>query len=180
MTKPFAAVISRELTEDDIASLEKIDRGSKAPTVKALRQRHHKLARALAEGMPEIEAAIHCDYSLSRVSILKSDPAFMELIQFYMQRVNVQYEEFHAKLATLGDTAVSVLIERVEDDPDAIETSELRKLAEFASDRTGYGPTKNVDANVTIGFAARLEAARARRKAHEASNVIEGEVLKDE
>src|SRR6187549_2263835 len=112
---PVEASTLRELDAADLALLE-VEKGVKAPPLKRLGERHHALARCLASGMSEANAAITCGYVLSRVSVLKADPAFRELLEFYRADVNDKYLDMHGVLAGLSLDAAMALRERLEDD----------------------------------------------------------------
>jgi hypothetical protein len=158
------AVQVRELDEADIAMLAS-ERGTKAPPLKRLSDRHHALARCLAGGMAEGDAAISCGYDISRVSILKADPAFQELLAFYRADVSDKYLDMHGVLAGLSLDAAMELRVRLEDDIQAdekkIPVNQLMELTKLGADRTGFGPQSS-QLNVNVDLAGRLEAARKR------------------
>lgn len=163
-SKLMSAVRVRELDSTDIALLAE-EKGSKAAPLKRLSERHHALARCLASGMQDGDAAITCGYVLSRVSILKADPAFQELLAFYRQDVNTKYLDMHGVLAGLSLDAAMELRERLEADMSAedksISVGQLMELTKLGADRTGFGPQSS-QLNVNVDLAGRLEAARKR------------------
>jgi len=163
-SRPLSAVQVRELDDCDMALLTE-EKGSVAPPLKRLSERHHALARCLASGMEDGDAAITCGYVASRVSILKADPAFQELLVFYRQDVNSKYLDMHGVLAGLSLDAAMELRERLEADISAEEKSisvgQLMELTKLGADRTGFGPQSS-QLNVTVDLAGRLEAARKR------------------
>lgn len=154
----------RELDACDIALLQD-ERGTQAPPLKRLSERHHALARCLASGMADGDAAITCGYVASRVSILKADPAFKELLAFYSQDVNTKYLDMHGVLAGLSLDAAMELRERLETDMDAeekkVSVGQLIELTKLGADRTGFGPQSS-QLNVNVDLAGRLQAARER------------------
>lgn len=165
-SKVLSAVQVRELDSCDIALLNE-EKGSKAPALKRLSERHHALARCLASNMAEGEAAITCGYAPSRVSILKADPAFQELLAFYRNDVNQKYIDMHGVLAGLSFDAAMELRERLELDLESepadkkISVGQLMELTKLGADRTGFGPQSS-QLNVNVDLAGRLEAARKR------------------
>lgn len=159
--KAITASVARELSEEDVTTL-RMERGVQPQAIKALRERHHHLARLLAEGHSSGTAAVMTRYDPSRVSILLGDPAFQDLVAHYRGMVEDQYVGFHAQLAALGVDAASVLSERLEDTPDAISTGQLMQLVTLSADRTGFGPSQKIEANVKVGLADRLTQARER------------------
>lgn len=166
MTKePLIAAFDRAMTDEDLAELDK-PRASKAPALVRLSTRHHRLARMLAEGFSPGQAAVACSYVISRVSILQADPAFKELVAFYRAKVDEQYLGLHERLAGIAETAADIIQDRLEgENADELDIEDLRKLVQLGADRTGHGPSTTQNQNITIGFGARLEAARARRAA---------------
>lgn len=163
-SRPLSAVEVRPLDECDIALLAE-EKGAKAPALKRLSERHHALARCLASGMSDGDAAINCGYVLSRVSILKADPAFQELLVFYRQDVHSKYLDMHGVLAGLSLDAAMELRERLEADAEADEKTmsvgQLIELTKLGADRTGFGPQSS-QLNVNVDLAGRLQAARER------------------
>ncbi len=53
---------------------------SPAPTVQQLRDRHHRVAQLVADGVPDEEVARAMDLTLARLAMLKNDPSFRELV----------------------------------------------------------------------------------------------------
>lgn len=160
----MSAVQVRELDETDLALLQE-ERGTTAAPLKRLSERHHALARCLASGMGDGDAAITCGYVASRVSILKADPAFQELLAFYSQDVTSKYLDMHGVLAGLSLDAAMELRERLESDIEAdekkISVGQLMELVKVGADRTGFGPQSS-QLNVNVDLAGRLQAARER------------------
>lgn len=171
--EPLIAILDRPLGEEDLLTLE-IDQHSKAPTLKRLTHRHHRLARMIAEGIGHGDAAIACGYSNSRVSILMDDVAFMELVDFYAKQVDALALDLRARLVGIAETASDIIQDRLEEDPDSFEVEDLRKLVALGADRTGHGPTSTQNHNHVVGFAARLDRARERRQV---SKIEEAEVI---
>lgn len=154
--------IVRELTEADIALLE-TDRGIQPVPIKHLRHRHHALARALASGLSNWEAAMIAGYAPHRVAILNDDPTFKELVAFYHQEQAVVHQDLHEKLVGLSQDAADELATRLENEPEKLSTAQLQELVKLGADRTGYGPqSSSTNVNVTVDISKRLEAARKR------------------
>jgi len=154
--------IVRDLVPADLAAITS-EKGSEAPALKRITDRHHALARNLAGGMAEGEAALVCGISNSRISILKADAQFQELLNFYRGEVNLVYQDMHEKLAGIASTALDELQDRLEDAPEKVSTGQLMELAKLGADRTGFGPqSQQTNVNVNVDMAARLQAARRR------------------
>lgn len=168
---PLDATAVGQLTQADLALLQE-EKGSQSSAIKRISDRHHTLARCLAEGQSEQEAAINSGYVLSRVSVLKADPAFQELLSFYRKDVNRQYLDVHAKLAGVSGDALNEIQERLENEPEKISLGALIDLAKMGADRTGFGPqSSSTQLNINVDMATRLEAARKRV---EARRLIDG------
>jgi hypothetical protein len=122
----------------------------------------HALARLIAQGTPDWEAAAITGYTQSSISILKVDPTFKDLLKFYADSVDAQYVDLHSAMAGVALDAVMEIQTRLEENGDKIPIRELRELAATFADRTGHGPssTSKVDVNVNIG--AKMEEARRR------------------
>jgi hypothetical protein len=159
---PLTPVIVRELQSSDLALLG-AEKGSQAPAIKRISDRHHGLARNLAAGMSEGEAAVICGLSISRVSILKADPTFKELLEFYRADVTKEYLGLHERLANVAGTALDELQTRLEDEPEKITVNQLLATVAMGADRTGFGPqSSQTNVNVNVDLASRLQAARER------------------
>jgi hypothetical protein len=175
---PLTFTVLGELDEADLRSTQ-IEKGSKTPPLKRITDRHHALARNLASGMGESEAAHICGICRSRVSILKNDPAFQELLTFYREAAEAKYADMHMRLANLSSDAVQLLSDRLEDDPDSLSINQLIEVTKMGADRTGFGPqSSSTNLNVNVGVADRLEEARKRVRARRLAT-IEGS-LSDE
>lgn len=160
--KDILLEVERELTTADLALLS-VERGIEPRPIQRLRDRHHSLARCLASGMSEAEASVVTSYSLSRISILKSDPAFKDLVDFYRANVDAAFADTQARMATLTNEAIAELSDRLEEKPDEFSIKDLVEVTKVMADRSGNGPqTKTTQVNVNIDLAARMEAGRRR------------------
>jgi hypothetical protein len=154
--------LAGELTATDLALEGSAPKGSEPSPLKRIGARHHAVAKALAEGMrPGIVAATY-NYSVSRISILQSDPTFQELIEHYRAEVNYDYARTRERLVALGVDAAEALADRIENTPDDVSTGMLVKIVEATADRTGHGKKTEADINLNVGFADRLRNARER------------------
>lgn len=158
---PVEVELGRELNEADLALLMTATRGVSAPAIKQIRDSHHALARCMAMGMTGADLSNATGYSPSRISILKDDPAFQELLAGYRNLADDSFQTFYDRLVTLGTGALSELQQRLEDNPDDFSKSDLMQLGFETADRTGHGK-KNTTVNVNVDLASRLEAARKR------------------
>lgn len=160
-TKGISAEFERELDMGDVAALLG-EKGVAAPQIVQLRERHHALARLIAEGRRPGEAAILCRYSQSRMSILLSDPAFRELVAHYQGLVNEEFVDFQAKLSELALDAALIMQSRMEDAPDDLSDALVLQIIQVGADRTGHGPSQKIEHNHKVGLAERLNSATAR------------------
>lgn len=131
---PLDYEYSRDLTEADIALLE-IPGSIEAPTIKKITERHHSLARCLASGMNEGEAAMQVGYTASRVSTLKKSPAFQELFALYEKEVREEFISTIRHMAGLTQDAVMELRDRLEESPERFSNADLRQIAVDFNDR---------------------------------------------
>lgn len=159
--KAVSAELERPLDMEDVASLLE-EKGVQAPQIKEFRERHHALARLIAEGRRPGEAALMCRYSQSRMSVLLADPAFQELVAHYREIVNEKFVDFQEKLAELALDGALILQSRMEDKPDDMSDALLLQIVQVGADRTGHGPSQKIEHNHKIGLADRLNAAQSR------------------
>lgn len=105
--------------------------GSVAPTVQALRASHHQLAQLLARGASPTEAALITGYSISRISILQSDPTFAELLASYNTQRELVFADTLDRMRVLGLSTLDELQERLESDPARWTNRELMEMADL-------------------------------------------------
>ena len=152
----------RELTAADLQMPAKVV--TKAPAIAHLRDRHHALARVLATGTSEGEASVITGYSPSRISILKADPQFQELVSFYRETSTEVVADFRQRMALVGITATAILSDRLEDAPDDISTGLMNDIVKTMADRTGHAPQKGPTAQVSIHVELQDRMQRARER----------------
>lgn len=163
VAKHVTCTLVRPVTEHDIAFLTQ-ERGVKPIPVKELRWRHHALARMLAAGETDVACAAELGYSQGRISVLKSDPAFRELVEHYKKQIDAEFLDQHELLAGASKTGLLLLHERMENDPDSITDKTIIDIVKTGADRTGHGPQTQSQHNVNIhvDMAERMERARER------------------
>ena len=128
--------VGRELELADLELLATSARGVVAPDLQRITERHHSLARLLAAGTPEAEAALITQYDISRVSILKQAPAFQELLAFYSKEVQEKFASNLDHMAGLSMDALMELRQRVEESPQDFSARELLAIVTEMNDRT--------------------------------------------
>lgn len=155
----------RELVRSDLALLNET---RPVKTLDSLRDNHHRIARAVASGIPNTQVAILCGISVNRVSMLKQDPAFIDLVAHYRGMLTAEWTEsidtVTEFLGSVRTKSLAMLEDKLcaaADNNEFLPTRELVAMAELGLDRTGYGKV-NKNINVNVDFAAQLEAARNR------------------
>lgn len=166
---------SRPLTREDLAVLLDKPRGpdptrAGSGAIARLREPHHRLARMVAAGLRTQEIVERGGYSQGRLTTLMKDPAFQELVAGYREKVDAAFEreqEAFVELATRNMiTAERMLMEKLEiadEDGTLPSIRELMSIRSDSADRLGYGK-RNMNLNVNVDFAARMEQAIARSR----------------
>lgn len=156
--------ITEELAEVDLDQLGE-ERGVQPIQIKKLRDSHHQIARLLASGMKDVEISAVTGYSQSRISILKNDPQFKQLIEMYRGDVKAAFADGLERLNNVFLDSLTELHERVVEEPESIGTPMLLTLVTEMADRVGHGKqTKTAHLNVNVSMGDRLEAARQRAR----------------
>lgn len=160
---PLQVSFARELKQEELVLAPAIVQ--KSPPIKRLRDSHHALARVLATGVTEHEAALVTGYSASRISILKADPQFQELLEFYRTSGTELVADLRLRMANMGLDALAELSDRLNENPEDFSSALLKDLVREMADRTGHapqrGPTSVTQVNVNLGE----RMARARERA---------------
>lgn len=163
---PLSHSFVRELEAADLLRLE-VEKGSKPPSISRISDRHHALARALANGDAPGEAAIKTGYSASRISILQNDPAFQELLAFYRESKNLAEAQVMDRVGTMTLTALAMLEDRMENSPDDMKTRELLDIATSGLDRSGHGPSAKLQVtSLTLSSEDMAKLAAAAKDPH--------------
>lgn len=131
-----AAVYLRDLNEADLAAVSSGVLGATTPSLTTLKSTHHNLARLLSEGLKAVEVSAITGYSQSRISILKHDPAFQELMAYYAAQKKQVYLDVHERLAGLGTDAMDELQRRIDEEPERISTKDLTSILTTTMDRS--------------------------------------------
>lgn len=158
------------LTADDVqAAQAHVEAGSPSLGVitssplQRLRQNHHRLAQYLSMGMSDIQAGALCNYSANRISILRNDPAFRELLAHYAANQKEEFSDFVAASADLSLDMVAHLREMLETAPERITPTIALEAIRTLADRSGNAPlTRTANLNVNIGMGDKMEGIRER------------------
>lgn len=122
------------LTPEDIEGLNEAT--PRPSVIKKLRDHHHLVARLVAEGKRTTDIALETGLSISRVSILKGDPTFQQLVEMY--RLNQRQLEEAAFYDTAKKRALAAsqgwdeINDRLADTPENISNRELVEFIEAA------------------------------------------------
>lgn len=121
--------------------------------------------------MTDTEASAVTGYDPSRISILKADPTFSDLVRDYQKMEDGFLAEFKDRAEMLTLTAMEVVQEHLEDEdvPPASKVGMALEVAKTFADRTGHAPvTKSVNLNASVDFGDALSKARARVRERQA------------
>ncbi len=168
---PLSAVVSRPLTGEDVLNLGTADWGSAPPSIQKLKHSHHNLARLLAQGLPGSEVSLITGYSPSRISILQHDPAFAELMVYYVEQVEEVFVNVHERLATVGMDALQELQDRLESEGEDFSVKELLDTIGITLDRGGYGPKSIVQHDLSGGVHELLEVIKKEVDSRQNGNI---------
>lgn len=166
IAEPLVMEVVRPLTQADLAVLGEAPKVG-VPPLQRLRATHHRQAALLAEGKSVSQVAAIVGCTPQRLTQLQTDPTFAELIHYYHDQMMVAHltdaARLKDKIIDVGEMAVDELRERMEDDERRrrISAGEIRKIAEFAMDRTVAPPqmapnVATTPAAITINFGTAL------------------------
>ena len=156
---------------ESVLDLSELDKPATMPSsIKRIRDVHHRIARRVAEGLGTTEIAQQLGYSISRISILKGDPAFQQLVEVYRKRLNEIEDEvwagFQKRALMIASDGLEIIQARQEEEGETMPFSELRANVEMALDRAGLSVVhKSVNASVDFSYLADREALGRRRQA---------------
>ena len=183
VAEPLAMEVVRELVPEDLRQLAGAPKVG-VPVLQRLRATHHRQAALMAEGKSITEVAMIVGCTTARLVQLQNDPAFAELVHYYQdQIITAQLSDaarLKDKIVDLGEMAVDEMTERMEDDErrKRMHVGDLRKIAEFAMDRTVAPPqvaasTPTPPAAITINFGTPI---RTPAELSERGEIIEAHV----
>jgi hypothetical protein len=168
----------RELTREDLAVLK--EKRPQQGRPKALRETHHRLARLVAAGLRVETIITQTGYSYNRISQLRNDPAFAELVALYREKVDEAFvsgvDEFYETSTSNMLRAERMIEEHLDEADESGEKITLKTLMALTADRAdrfGYSK-KVVNRNENLDFAAMMEQI-ARQSGR--SNVIDAKPL---
>lgn len=158
----YAPQLVRELLPHDLQMLETV-RGEQKPIslTRRMTMRHHSLAKCIATGMSNWEASAITGYAEGTISVLRGDPAFKELVEFYKKRVDQEFVDIAQRLRNIAADALDLAHQRMEDNPEEVTMTQALELAKTALDRSGFGPSQTTT-NIQVNIGDRLKSARER------------------
>lgn len=159
--------VEKELEEKDLLDLRFMPDNS-PPTLKTISARHRRTAMMVARGFGNEHIAEALGYTPARVSQLRFDPAFAELVAYYEDQIHEESltdeKRIQEKLRAMTETGLDLINERLEDPAhrERISTSELRQLVAMGADRTVAPPKAIVNTNappaeITLNFGTTLK-----------------------
>lgn len=155
----------RPLTRED---LEEIKAKRSLPVVQRFRDPHHRVARLVSSGLRPAQVAEATGYSLARIYVLQSDPAFLNLVAQYREDVHsafVSAEEEHYAMATEVNRKalrhIAEAFDKADEEGELIPVDKALRVFSDTADRVGI-QKRSTNVHVNMDFAAKLEAAIAR------------------
>ena len=100
-------------------------------TLSQIRHSHHLLAQLLSSGTPQEEASLITGYSPAYISLLKTDPTFIELQSYYATQREQRWVDVIDRMRSLGLDTLDELQNRLETEPEGWTKRELMELAEL-------------------------------------------------
>lgn len=134
--------------------------------IRTLRAQHHSVARMLAEGIPESIVAEMCNYDKSYISLLKQNPAMIELIEHYRAPGNTSARLIGEQLRRVAGMSLEELETKLLHKE--LSANELLQLAKLGFDRSGHGPQSSVHQVTEHHVVDHAELQRLYREAREA------------
>ena len=171
--KALVATYLRDLDTEDL--WRESDSTQHATTqVKTLRDRHHRLARAIALGKDSVtKIAKALGYSNSRIGTLMHDPAFFELVETYRTEIMDEFRTSVHRLEDMMTESSDILLDRLEQEPDSFTNTQLLDVVKTSADRTGSGPssTQKIEGTVTVATQESIEAIKNKVKERQQGHV---------
>lgn len=135
--RTFALEYVRDATPEDVEAVnEAPTKLLPVPHTQVLRHRHHELARLLAHGTSNVEAAAQTGYTPARIQQLRADPSFEELLAHYALLRDAEFVDAQKQLATLGRTAAGILLDKLEADGLEAPYASTIEIMKSAMDRS--------------------------------------------
>jgi hypothetical protein len=134
---PLEIAVVRSLTAEDVPLLQApppVEAGT--PGLLKIRSPHHLLAQTLAQGVSQEVASMITGYSPSRISILKTDPTFAQLLDYYVVNKELAFADVLERAKNLGLASLEELQSRLDEEPEKWSKRELMDLADLTLGKT--------------------------------------------
>ena len=131
------------------------------------REEHHAVARMIAAGLSDSMIRQRTGRSIRRLTLLRADPSFQELIAVYSQRVEEKWDENLDTFLDLGmgnmiraEAQIAEHLDKCEDTGELLPVGVLDRISQGRADRFGY--SKHTVLHHNHDFASALDRAIAR------------------
>lgn len=147
--------------------------------LKKIREKHHHVARLVADGLTQRLVSQICGYSETYISILLNNPSMQELIELYRIQNGKATQLAVEKMKTVGLKALEKLDEKL--DADSLSNQELIAAAKLGLDRSGHGPTstQKIAAETHVFDHAKLAELSSRARRENASYIVPQDEVRD-
>ena len=125
-----------------------LPRGGQPKSLQRIHASHHALAKCIASGIKDNQAALVTGYSTSRIGLLKKDPVFQALVADYCAEARTWSASLAERMVGLSLDAMELLQERLHSKPDDISVPVLLDIIRAFADRTGHGPGQQISVTV--------------------------------
>lgn len=171
----FASVGGNDFRAGRQLTAEDADGGTtEISPLKRIRGSHHALARGIAfGGKTDKEVAIENGFSPNTLSRLKSDPSFIELVNYYRAHADHNAIDLNKQLIDVTAQALNVISDRLDEREDDFTVGQLTEIAKMGADRTGFGPTVKNETTVNLSIGAKMQRAQERLAEYEKARVID-------
>lgn len=169
--------IEGSLEEEDLRQLM-LEPGDVTPDednpadLKKIREKHHHVARLIADGLSQRLVSQICGYSEEYISILLNNPSMIELVELYRIQNGKATQVIVEKMKTVGLKALEQLDEKL--DTKDLNNQELLAAAKLGLDRAGHGPTstQKVVGEAHVFDHAKLAELNAKARRENAEFVV--------
>lgn len=177
---PLLVEVVRSLTPDDLAAIQSAPPARiQAQNLVTLRQTHHQLAQLLARGTAVQDASLITGYSGAYISILKTDPAFGELLAHYTAEREAVFADTMEQLRILGLSFKEELQERLENSPAQFTNREIMDAMDLllikSRPNTGAGGGQRPGINIQVSFETGQSAVNPTSPGHDTAPAVDVE-----
>lgn len=163
-----------------LATADNIRPDDEDPTdLKKIREKHHHVARLIADGLTQRLVSNICGYTETYLSILLNSPAMVELVELYRIRNGATLQIATHKLKTVGLKALEKLEQKIDDDE--LNNNELLGAAKLGLDRGGLGPssTQRVETETHVFDHAKLHELNQEARRRNSGYIVPQEAVRE-